>query len=56
MSKLKKSNLDKLIFSTDKIKQLTVENPNHFKTSRLAQILEPQMKILSDEIKTRYLI
>lgn len=37
MNKLEKNNLDKLTVSTDKMKQLTVENPNHFKISRLGQ-------------------
>ena len=51
MSKLKKSNLDKLIFSTDKIKQLTVENPNHFKTSRLGQSMSNYSNQLEREIQ-----
>ena len=37
MDQFEKNNLDKLTVSTNKMKQLTIENPNHFKTSRLGQ-------------------
>lgn len=51
MNKLEKNNLDKLTVSTDKMKQLTVENPNHFKTSRLGQSMTNYSNQLEREIQ-----
>ncbi|AAL97091.1 TPA: type II toxin-antitoxin system PemK/MazF family toxin [Streptococcus pyogenes] len=51
MDKFQKSNLEKLNLSTEKMKQLTVENPNHFKTSRLGQSMTNYSNQLEREIR-----
>lgn len=51
MNRLEKNNLDKLTVSTDKMKLLTVENPNHFKTSRLGQSMTNYSNQLEREIQ-----
>ncbi|WP_238386324.1 type II toxin-antitoxin system PemK/MazF family toxin [Streptococcus sp. S784/96/1] len=51
MDKFQKSNLEKLKLSTEKMKQLTVENPNHFKTSRLGQSMTNYSNQLEREIQ-----
>lgn len=43
-------NLEKLTTSTDKMKQLTEDNPNHFKTSRLGQSMTNYSNQLEREI------
>ena len=43
-------NLEKLTTSTDKMKQLTSNNPNHFKTSRLGQSMTNYSNQLEREI------
>lgn len=50
MNKFQRSNLEKLESSTEKMKQLTVENPNHFKTSRLGQSMTNYSNQLEREI------
>lgn len=50
MDKFQKSNLEKLNLSTEKMKQLTVENPSHFKTSRLGQSMTNYSNQLEREI------
>lgn len=37
VDKYQRENLEKLTTSTDTMKQLTIDNPNHFKTTRLGQ-------------------
>lgn len=51
MDKFQKSNLEKLNLSTEKMKQLTVENPSHFKTSRLGQSMTNYSNQLEREIQ-----
>ncbi|MGQ7423694.1 hypothetical protein ACTGVR_04145 [Streptococcus suis] len=50
MNKNQIENLEKLTTSTDKMKQLTEENPNHFKTSRLGQSMTNYSTQLEREI------
>lgn len=51
MNEFQQNNLDKLVLSTDKMKQLTVDNPNHFKTSRLGQSMTNYSNQLEREIQ-----
>lgn len=51
MNNFQKENLAKLITSTDKLRTLTKENLNHFKTSRLGQSMTNYSKQLEREIQ-----